>query len=173
MVKICTKCKEEKEEALFRKNKKNRDGLNYWCTSCIKEYFRVWYGAQKEAGKLVKYGLTQARSVMYSSVHGDRRRGRLNDLTLQFVEEMVGKECSYCLRKTEKMTLDRIDNSIGHTMNNVVPACSRCNWMRRDIPHAAWMALVPALRKAVAEGLFDGWYPGMGNGTKTWAGTTG
>jgi hypothetical protein len=55
------------------------------------------------------------------------------------------------------MTLDRIDNTIGHVKTNVKPACIRCNLLRRNMPYAAWLMLVPAVKKARKFGLFDGW----------------
>ena len=55
------------------------------------------------------------------------------------------------------MTLDRIDNEIGHVFANVVGSCVRCNLIRRHMPYAAWMCIVPGLRKAREEGLFQGW----------------
>ena len=36
--KKCTKCKEEKDVKNFPKDKKSKDGLNYWCKGCTKEY---------------------------------------------------------------------------------------------------------------------------------------
>ena len=64
MVKVCTKCKVEKELSEFHKNKKNKDGLKSQCKSCereyrqankekIKEYKKEHYQANKE--KMKKY----------------------------------------------------------------------------------------------------------------------
>lgn len=55
------------------------------------------------------------------------------------------------------MTLDRIDNTIGHVQTNVVAACVRCNYMRRDMPYAAWTRLVPLIKQLREEGLFGAW----------------
>jgi hypothetical protein len=55
------------------------------------------------------------------------------------------------------MTLDRIDNKRGHSRANVVPACIRCNYARRDMPYAAWLCLAPGLRVALEQGLFGEW----------------
>lgn len=35
MVKICTKCKEEKDVSEFSKDKYTKDGLFYWCKKCV------------------------------------------------------------------------------------------------------------------------------------------
>ena len=37
-MKTCTKCKVEKDEAEFLKDKSKKDGLDYRCKSCVREY---------------------------------------------------------------------------------------------------------------------------------------
>ena len=37
-MKTCTKCKTEKDETEFSKDKNSKDGLNYRCKSCMREY---------------------------------------------------------------------------------------------------------------------------------------
>lgn len=41
-MKICTKCKVEKEENQFRLNKRSKDGLDYNCKQCYLEYNKKW-----------------------------------------------------------------------------------------------------------------------------------
>lgn len=55
------------------------------------------------------------------------------------------------------MTLDRIDNKMGHTKENVLPACIRCNNLRGDMPIQAWTFLVPKVKEAKESGLFEDW----------------
>ena len=38
MEKVCTKCNEPKDLMFFTKNINNKDGLEYWCKDCRKEY---------------------------------------------------------------------------------------------------------------------------------------
>ncbi len=40
-MKVCTKCKEEKESHDFYTSKRGKDGLNSWCKKC----FNVWHKA--------------------------------------------------------------------------------------------------------------------------------
>jgi hypothetical protein len=54
-------------------------------------------------------------------------------------------QCAYCrqkmlilyveVRDPIQWTLDRIDNNIGHSAENTVPACLKCNLKRRTISH--------------------------------------
>lgn len=47
-MKICTKCKIEKELSEFGKNRKFKDGLKYNCKECCKEFFNKYYDKNKE-----------------------------------------------------------------------------------------------------------------------------
>jgi hypothetical protein len=98
--------------------------------------------------------------ILRDARHSDRRNGRQCDLTRQIVDELVTRECTYCGARHMLMTLDRIDNAIGHLVSNVVPACVRCNYLRRDMPYEAWLAIVPAVRSAHENGLFGDWIGG-------------
>jgi len=42
-MKQCTKCKKLKSKNEFSKNRKNKDGLRYWCKKCEREYIRRYY----------------------------------------------------------------------------------------------------------------------------------
>jgi hypothetical protein len=99
-------------------------------------------------------------NILTSSRRYDRKHSLTNDLTLPFVKETIDVPCTYCGSTDVKMTLDRVDNSIGHTQANVKPSCLRCNWARRDMPYEAWELLIPALHRAQAEGKFGDWHAG-------------
>lgn len=59
----------------------------------------------------------------------DKQKGLKNDLELNWVREFVKQPCIYC-GDTEDIGLDRIDNTKGHTKDNVVPCCYACNTTR-------------------------------------------
>lgn len=87
----------------------------------------------------------------------DQKYKKEFDLTVEFIEITIKNGCFYCGEKSLKMTLDRIDNNIGHTVKNVNPACIRCNLFRRHMPYHLWMELVPKIREIQNDGLFDSW----------------
>jgi superfamily II helicase len=47
-MKICTKCKLEKEVIFFYKSKKTMDGHRTWCKQCEKEAHQKWVKANPE-----------------------------------------------------------------------------------------------------------------------------
>lgn len=60
----------------------------------------------------------------------DKNKDMQNDLTRNFFEDnIISKPCSYC-GSEENVGCDRIDNSKGHTMDNVIPCCYICNTVR-------------------------------------------
>lgn len=100
------------------------------------------------------------RWICVQSRSSDRKRGMLNDMTRSFIKNLIQDGCCYCGETSLRMTIDRMDNSLGHVQTNVVPACIRCNLLRRDMPYAAWLILVPAIRQAREQGAFRAWIPG-------------
>lgn len=99
---------------------------------------------RKVARKLPK---NRAKCLLDDSRKSDVKFGRLNNLDLGFIEAMVAKVCSYCRLGSPivRMTLDRIDNDLGHIKENVVASCLRCNWARNNKPYGEWVAFVKSM----------------------------
>lgn len=95
--------------------------------------------------------------IVKDSRRGDALHARQNNLSRAYVQQLIDQPCFYCGDTEAKMTADRIDNSLGHLVGNVNPACVRCNYFRRDMPYEAWLRLTPELRKLREEGLFGSW----------------
>lgn len=102
-----------------------------------------------------------AQAVLEDSRKADSRKGLSNDLDLAFIQATLSNPCSYCGETLLRMTLDRVNNAVGHLRSNVVPACERCNYVRRDMPAAAWQVVAAGMRSAREAGLFDGWVGGI------------
>lgn len=98
-----------------------------------------------------------AKFIYEDSRKSDRKHLRKNDLTKEFIKGEIEKGCSYCGETELRMTLDRIDNERGHTKDNVVPACIRCNYTRKDMPYEAWLVVATGMRAAQNQGLFGDW----------------
>jgi hypothetical protein len=92
-------------------------------------------------------------------------------LDAEFVAKILKLPCSYCGIEQKDLTagrigLDRKNSTIGYVQSNVVQACSRCNFLKRDMPYAAWEILIPAVRIAREHGLFGEWIGGWTRGNK-------
>ena len=109
--------------------------------------------AQRKHDRKTNHALTIFRDCR----HSDKRSGRTNDLTKDFVALTINRDCFYCGETLLRMSLDRVDNSKGHTMDNVIPACVRCNYIRKDMPYDAWIVVAVGMRQAREQGLFGGW----------------
>ena len=101
----------------------------------------------------------RAKFIVRDSRRSDQKKGLVCDLSIEFVQSLISRGCTYCKgeRDRVRMSLDRIDNTQGHTRKNVLPSCIDCNLIRANIPEKAWKLIVPAIRKARRLGLFNGW----------------
>ncbi len=101
-MKRCSKCKEWKDESEFNKNRKNKDGLRYWCKKCSREYKRRYY--RRNRGPVKKY-------FRYEESH-------------RTIDGVKQKRCSKCEKwKDEIMFSKRPGNKSG--------VCSWCKDCRR------------------------------------------
>lgn len=99
-------------------------------------------------------GVTPERWILNDSRRDDKKYKRDNNLDREFIRKIIATGCCYCGETSLRMTLDRVDNNRGHTKDNVVPACIRCNYTRKDMPYKAWCIIAPCMRTARNQGLF-------------------
>ena len=77
-----------------------------------------------------------------------RRKGLPFSMTRTAFDTVRRRPCHYC-GGVKSMGLDRVDNARGYTMDNVVPACTVCNLMKKDMPpeefvRASWAIVTKA-----------------------------
>ena len=99
----------------------------------------------------------RANVIAVDTRASDKKFNREYNLTVDIIRSLINRPCSYCGESELQMTLDRINNEIGHIESNVVSACIRCNLIRKAMPHAAWLCLLPGLKEAREKGLFGSW----------------
>ena len=51
-------------------------------------------------------------------------------LTFEEFKSFWQLPCHYCGAEIETIGLDRIDNSLGYKLDNVIPCCLRCNILK-------------------------------------------
>ncbi len=173
--KKCNRCLEIKPTELFtsypRSNGKRQLRSN--CAKCdnIKRVERVkksgqtparqaaWkrYEAKRKLRRTSKLPSEVAHWICEDSKKSARKRNIEHDLQENTIAEFIADGCVYCGEKDLRITLDRIDNSKGYTMNNINPACLRCNYARGNMPFKAWKFLIDGMRKARLAGAFGNW----------------
>jgi len=89
----------------------------------------------------------------YTSYKGNAKTRNIS-LEITFEEFMTfwQKLCHYCKYNIDTIGLDRIDNSKGYSLDNVVSCCHECNWTRNDIwTHKEMETIIgPAVAKVKA-----------------------
>lgn len=147
----CYLCDETKPATTehFPKDKNRYLGIGYQCRPCALRVRRErgdprkgrWskMTAKEKAKRMVTQKKHFASGGWRSSRVGayryyDAKKGMKCDLTAKWFEVNIqDKPCIYCKRSDVRIGCDRVDNSIGHTMANVVPSCGDCNKSRQDI----------------------------------------
>lgn len=104
------------------------------CYACGRKFY--------EAGK-------SGMNILYKQYkHDAKKRGYEFNLSKDDFKELTSQDCVYCgaepnFRINTNTTdnhgdyiyngIDRVDNTQGYEMDNCVPCCRLCNWMKRDL----------------------------------------
>ena len=100
----------------------------------------IIYGRKVKRGHHKPKDISECQSIrakaskMISSYKARDKKIGLSvcDITIDWmIGNILTKPCTYC-GDTKRIGCDRIDNSKGHTMDNVVPCCVECNNVRND-----------------------------------------
>lgn len=144
----------------FPKDKNRPLGIGYQCRPCARIEVKKrtkprpnrWTEmTEEQKEKRYESQLKYLNSGGWSAIrvgaykNFDKKRGFECDLTNKwFKENIQNKACIYCGRSDVRIGCDRINNSIGHMKNNVVPSCGDCNKCRQDIfTHEEMLRLGP------------------------------
>jgi hypothetical protein len=168
--KTCRTCGQPKSLDQFEKQARNEK--TYWRSQCKEcknkyDYQQIRAHPEKYLRKRIKNAeqrwdpRKRAQFILSDSKLYDQQHGLENDLNKPFIEQIISSGCTYCDTKDYKIGLDRIDNKLGHLCSNVVSSCTRCNFIRRDMPYEAWLIIVPSIKEAVQKNLFGDWTGGF------------
>lgn len=136
-----------KERKISDKQKQQYNNIDYdESINILRNYYipREEYLDKNKYTSLVSSINKKLNSYKQQDIH----KYKYNETDFIVVEEVINKLltgrliCYYCNEKTrlfytysrepKQWTLERIDNSIGHTNKNTVIACLDCNLKRRD-----------------------------------------
>lgn len=129
--KVCSKCKTEKPEEVFYTSKSHKDGRYPSCKECNKPSKKKYRESHKQYynEKVKKFGKTDKGFYNKYKSAAKKRNIEFN-LTLDQFVTFSNANCFYCGDKLDGIRLDRIDNSVGYTISNVIPCCTFCNRMK-------------------------------------------
>ena len=136
MTKICTKCKVEKSVNEFRLRSKTSNTLRSHCNLCLSQA-SVSYNLINKDKTLLNNNLHKTRLTFNANLRYSSFKSRLKEKVQLSKEEYCNifandPKCTYCdeLIRSTGSGLDRIDNSKGYQINNVLPCCGTCNDIR-------------------------------------------
>lgn len=146
--KLCKKCRHPKQLSAFQTDKKCLDGRRNVCRECNNT---LRNGKPETAEWRRKYNGTPAGRFRKAKWIA-RERGFEFTLSFDQYVALVSLPCHYCRDRLGDRTklgvgLDRLNNSVGYVVGNVVSCCGTCNrmksdWMTPEEAHAAVEAIL-------------------------------
>jgi len=140
----CNKCGQTKPSGEFHKARKNI-GVHKWlCKECSARYSSGYYTKhQKEKNRQVKvHDKTDIARYGRLKSNAKKRGTEFNLDKLDFLIWFQGSEktCHYCGvalntngHREEQISVDRMDNSQGYVIENMVLCCQQCNTIKGNI----------------------------------------
>lgn len=144
---LCKVCNQSKQLNVEFNYHSTHDTYSHCCKDCSNRRRRIKYsgGSEPDEYKALTRVIKQKkifenkpwRKTKYSNRkrldyrNVDKKKGLFNNLTIEFIEKSFNSSCVYC--GYPAITLDRINNNLGHTIENCVPACYECNICRNRI----------------------------------------
>ena len=151
------------EEAVYLATKKGGKLLGFaevvkknstWECAKGHEWRATWSSVKKGswcpycAGKKSQSNIhKKAVSKLYQHQRADAIKGFVCTLTVNDLVAFLHKKCAYCGRPASNV--DRKDSNIGHTLENCVPSCWRCNRMKGSDVKYEVMLKIGALLKDI------------------------
>jgi hypothetical protein len=143
--KECSKCKIIKPLENFHKSKISSDGYKSNCKECKKKESSLYRNLpeykekrKKEYQNNKKFFRDRMNKYLYSLVgqyHNYKKRAKRDNIIFELSKEdckiYYETNCYYCGDKIKGIGIDRVDNLKGYVIDNCVPCCSECNFMKR------------------------------------------
>lgn len=142
----CFKCGLQKElnpDNFHRTKVKGVPNFHRYCRKCRSSTRKDGYKYQTDEWKgkdCVRNSLYQSTTISGRAIVllkyyrvSDRKKGREFSITKEWlINNIMNRQCFYC-DDTYRIGCERLDNNIGHTIENCVPCCSVCNSVRSNI----------------------------------------
>ncbi len=121
-----------------------RFGKKIYCSpKCKKEVAYNAHKAKRKQGLIegILYGrpIIEHYFVQYKKRAKDKNIRFLIDLT--YFSTFWNKPCSYCGSSIPTIGIDRVNNTEGYTIGNLVSCCTKCNMSKRGMTGEQWIQL--------------------------------
>jgi hypothetical protein len=129
MKKTCIKCNKIKPLTEFYKDRCRPDGYRGECKSCRYIYESSPKNKQRKRERERRLQATPKYRLKKYKVGAKARKidwGLTEGEFMSFWQ----RPCRYCNSPIETIGLDRIDNTEGYSLPNVIPCCTVCNKMK-------------------------------------------
>ena len=57
----------------------------------------------------------------------------------EYMGQLMNSSCEYCGTAKKLNGIDRVDSELGYWPSNMVPCCSKCNLMKKDLSRDAFL----------------------------------
>jgi hypothetical protein len=118
----------------------------------IRETNRAWAAAHKDQSQAY-YQNHKEEKREYRKAYNSTAKGRFAnyksgarvrkipfELTFDEFETFWQAPCVYCGDLIDTIGVDRINNSLGYTIDNCVSCCQTCNYMKSDLCEDKWLS---------------------------------
>jgi transposase len=129
MVKICTKCKKEKEIDEFVKDKNSSDGRGKTCKTCYNKIYKEWYHSKSNAIKKKQYQDKMDKIAKRVSLRKSQLK-KSYGMTLEEFEKIQVEQdnlCSICGQHRENFSKNFSVDHDHSTGKNRGLLCNTCN----------------------------------------------
>jgi len=163
----------------------NKNGKALWKCVCDCGNIKIIVGSSlrrnkntKSCGCLIIERIKEVNSISFgqasfNTLYGNyqkaaKRRGLSFGLTKEDFSFLTQMNCHYCGREPKQVVkkksqngayiytgIDRVDNTKGYTMDNVVPCCVTCNRMKRDMTVLEFLSHIREIVRYRGEDLHD------------------
>jgi hypothetical protein len=120
----------------YAKSKKGKSTKRIW-KDCnrekVKRWKREWSASPNGKLREKKYWRKSPRGLFHVYSQVAAKRGREFSISFEQFNDLIFKPCIYCgyvPSPPDRNGLDRVDNTMGYKINNVVPYCHPCNQIK-------------------------------------------
>ena len=155
--KVCSVCGVFKLFSEFSRRKNSNTGIVSSCRECIKKirhkpevllkakishraYFLTHKEQRNNKNRIWRKSTYLGKYLGYRA--NAKRKGHYWDLSREEFSSFWGVPCNYCGGRIETIGLDRVNNSKGYILDNLVPCCKECNLMKRAMDVSVFLSYI-------------------------------